>query len=98
MISQAKSTSYEGHAMSKKTRNDIWINSDEFPDDRDVERFGDDSPYDNDPLTIGYVGRGPYRRRFWTGKRLVIAVVMLILLAAMLGPSLIGLLFRLFGS
>ena len=41
---------------SNMWRDDDWINDEEYPDDKDIEAFGDDSPPDDDPLTIGYVG------------------------------------------
>jgi hypothetical protein len=71
-------------------RRDDWLDADEFPDEADIDDFGDDSPYDDDPLTIGYVG--DLRPRFWTVGRIVILVVVLILLSALLLPSLLQLL------
>jgi hypothetical protein len=69
-------------------RRDDWIDDDEYPDDRDVEDFGETSPPDNDPLTIGYVGdlRPPY----WTPRRLIILVIVLLIVAALLLPLLIN--------
>ena len=69
------------------TRRDDWIDDDEYPDDRDVEELGDDSPFDDDPLTIGYAGR----RSFWTPVRLALLVIVLILVAALVLPMLLPL-------
>ncbi len=63
-----------------------WIDDDEYPDDKDIEAFGDDSPPDYDPLTIGYIGE--QRGEFWTTRRIVLLVVVLILLVAWLLPLL----------
>lgn len=63
-------------------RRDDWIDDDEYPDDRDVEDFGETSPYDDDPLTIGYPGRK--RRAFWTPLRIIIAIVAVVLLLGFL--------------
>lgn len=71
------------------TRRDDWIDDDEYPDDRDVEELGDDSPFDDDPLTIGYAGRRAARRSFWTPARLVLLVIVLILVAALVLPLLL---------
>ncbi len=70
-------------------RRDDWIDEDEYPDDEDVEDFGDDSPPDNHPLTIGYVGARP---PFWTVGRLVLLVIVAIILVALLLPLLLPLL------
>jgi len=35
---------------------DDWIDEDEYPNDEDVDAFGDYSPPDDHPLTVGYVG------------------------------------------
>ncbi|MBZ0289336.1 MAG: hypothetical protein K8I30_17075 [Anaerolineae bacterium] len=40
--------------MTRRNR-DGWLDDDEYPDDRDVDDFGDESPGDYDPLTIGRV-------------------------------------------
>jgi hypothetical protein len=71
-------------------RDDDWIRADEFPDDADIEAFGDDSPPDNDPLTIGYVG--DYRPPFWTTRRIVLLVVIVVIISALLLPLLLRLL------
>ncbi len=70
-------------------RLDNWIDEDEYPDDRDVEDFGDESPVDYDPRTIGYVGDRP---AFWTRGRIVLLVVVLLIVAALLLPSVVALL------
>ena len=68
--------------MSK--RQDDWIDDDEYPDERDVEEFGDDSPIDYDPLTIGRVpGIHP---RFWTRGKVILLVIVLLIVAALLLP------------
>ena len=61
---------------------DDWLDDAEYPDDRDIARFGEDSPPDDDPLTIGYVGEG--RASFWTPGRLVVAVVVALVLLSIL--------------
>jgi hypothetical protein len=66
-----------------------WIDDDEYPDDRDIEALGDESPPDYDPRTIGYVGRRP---AFWTPARLLFALLALILVAALVLPQLAPLL------
>ncbi len=70
-------------------RLDNWIDEDEYPDDRDVDDFGDESPFDYDPRTIGYVGDRP---SFWTRGRVALLVVVLVIVAALLLPSLVALL------
>jgi hypothetical protein len=77
--------------MTNMWQNDEWINDNEYPDDADIEAFGDDSPPDNDPLTIGYIG--DTRPSFWTMRRIILLVVVLILLSALLLPSLLRLLY-----
>jgi hypothetical protein len=67
-------------------RYDDWIDDSEYPDDKDIAAFGDDSPPDDDPRTIGYVGES--RRQFWTPVRIAILVVVLILVFALLLPFL----------
>ncbi|MEO8393120.1 MAG: hypothetical protein ABI700_09010 [Chloroflexota bacterium] len=70
--------------MSPPKRLDDWIDEDEYPDDRDVEEFGDESPVDYDPRTIGYVG---WRRRgFWTTGRIILSIICLLIVAAILLP------------
>lgn len=76
--------------MSKR-RGD-WIDEDEYPDEGDVDRFGDDSPGDYDSRTIGRV-RGEHAP-FWTGTRIVLALVLIILLAALILPYITPLLRR----
>ncbi|MDQ7027643.1 MAG: hypothetical protein Q9P44_19030 [Anaerolineae bacterium] len=70
-------------------RYDDWIDDDEYPDDEDIEAFGYDSPPDNDPLTIGYVDDS--RPAFWTTRRIVLLIVILIIFGALLFPSLLRL-------
>ncbi len=48
----------------------------------DIEAFGYDSPPDDDPLTIGYVGEE--RPPFWTGRRVFILVIAVVLIGALL--------------
>jgi hypothetical protein len=76
--------------MSPPNRLDDWIDDDEYPDDRDASDFGDDSPPDDDPLTLGRVPG--IRPRFWTPGRLLLALVVLLIVAALLLPSLLPLL------
>jgi hypothetical protein len=71
-------------------RRDDWLDDDEYPDDRDIEDFGEDSPVDYHPLTMGYVGGK--RPRFWTSGRILIALVIAIVLAALLLPMILPLL------
>jgi hypothetical protein len=75
--------------MSPRHRSDDWIDEDEYPDDRDVDDLGDDSPRDYNPLTIGYLEK--YRPRFWTRGRIIIAAIALLVLAALLLPQLLAL-------
>jgi hypothetical protein len=67
-------------------RDQAWLNADEYPDEKDIEEFGDVSPADYDPLTIGYYGKS--RPSFWTSKRIILLIVGLILIAALLLPFL----------
>ncbi len=76
--------------MSPQKRLDDWIDEDEYPDDKDVEEFGDESPVDYDPRTIGYIGKR--RRGFWTTSRLILLGVVILILAALLLPQVINLL------
>ena len=66
--------------MSSRKRRDDWLSKDEYPDEADMDRFGDDSPGDYDPRTIWRV-RG-VNTSFWTRTRIVIAVVVFILLVS----------------
>ncbi|MEZ4669596.1 MAG: hypothetical protein R3E39_16955 [Anaerolineae bacterium] len=74
--------------MSK--RRDDWLDENEYPDDRDVDELGDDSPVDYDRLTMGRIGS--MRQPFWTRGRIIMAVFVLIilfsLLAAVIAPLL----------
>lgn len=72
-------------------RNDVWLDNNEYPDEKDIEAFGYDSAPDYDPLTIGYVGDS--RPRFWTGRRIGILIVALMLIGALILPPLLRLLF-----
>lgn len=65
---------------------DAWLDENEYPDDKDVEAFGYDSPDDYDPLTIGYIGDS--RPSFWTRRRIVFLIVGLILIGTLLLPLL----------
>ncbi len=73
-----------------RNRFDDWIDDDEYPDDKDVEAFGDDSPADYDPRTIGYVGER--RPGFWTRQKIILLVIVLMIVAAIFLPQVIGLL------
>ena len=75
--------------MSPRQRLDDWIDDDEYPDDRDVAEFGDESPGDKHPRTIGYVGRRP---RYWTTGRIILLFFVLLIVAALLLPPLLSLL------
>ena len=55
-----------------------WIDADEYPDDDDIDRFGDDSPPDNDPLTIGYLDDN--RTKPWTVNRVMVLLFVLALI------------------
>ncbi len=66
--------------MSSRKRRDDWLDEDEYPEERDVDDFGDDSPLDYDPLSIGHVGN--VRTPFWTRERILLAVVLIVLLLA----------------
>ncbi|MBK8027079.1 MAG: hypothetical protein IPK19_38260 [Chloroflexi bacterium] len=69
-------------------RRDDWIDDDEYPDDDDVEAFGEDSPLDDDRLTIGYVG--DRRPQFWTLGRVILLLIVLTIVAALVLPSVIA--------
>ena len=79
-------TDQPGTGMDFMPRDD-WIDDDEYPDEDDIEAFGDDSPPDNHPLTIGHVGGS--RPGFWTKGRIALLVVVLLLIGALLLPSLL---------
>ena len=66
--------------MSSRNRDDDWLDDDEYPSDSDVERFGEDSPLDYDPLSIGYYGE---RSSFWTRARIIVAVIAALLLVVL---------------
>jgi hypothetical protein len=73
-------------------RHDDWIDDDEYPDDSDIERFGEYSPTDYDPLTIGRFGRRS--TPVWTRSRIIIAIVALFLLMVFVVAELAPLLSR----
>jgi hypothetical protein len=62
--------------MSKRRAD--WIDEDEYPDDRDVEDFGEESPVDYDRRTMGRVGN--MRQPFWTRTRIFIVILLAILI------------------
>jgi hypothetical protein len=64
--------------MSKRRAD--WIDEDEYPDDRDVEDFGEESPVDYDRRTIGRVGN--MRQPFWTRTRILIVILLAILIGS----------------
>jgi len=64
--------------MSSRRRRDDWIDDDEYPDDKDIDDFGEDSPIDYDRRTMGRVGK--LRDPFWTRNRIILALIALILL------------------
>ncbi len=66
--------------------NNTWLNENEYPDEKDIEEFGDDSPVDYDPLTIGYIGDS--RPSFWTAKRVVILLIAILMIGALVIPLL----------
>ncbi|MBA3872142.1 MAG: hypothetical protein ABI970_05985 [Chloroflexota bacterium] len=62
--------------MSKRRAD--WIDEDEYPADRDVEDFGEESPVDYDRRTLGRVG--DMRQPFWTRTRIFIVIILAILI------------------
>ena len=66
---------------------DIWVSDNEYPDEKDIEAFGYNSPPDDDPLTIGYVGDS--RPGFWNGKRIFMLVVILLMIGILVLPPLV---------
>ncbi len=76
--------------MPTRNRRDDWLNQDEYPDDRDIDDLGDDSPYDNDPPSIGRVpGLHP---PFWTRTRILVALLLGLMLLVFILPRLLSLL------
>ncbi len=67
---------------------DDWIDEDEYPDDHDIKTLGDDAPFDNDPLTIGYLRNK--RRRFWTTGRILLLILSIVIVASLLLPTLLS--------
>jgi hypothetical protein len=74
------------------TRPDDWIEDDEYPDERDIADLGEDSPRDDDPLTIGYVGKR--RRQRWSARRIAVTVIVVILLLSFIAAEMVILLNR----
>ncbi len=70
--------------MSPRKKSDEWIDEDEYPDDRDIEDFGDESPTDYDPRTMGYIGN--QSPSIWTPRRIILLVVGLLIVAALVLP------------
>jgi hypothetical protein len=68
--------------MSPSKRRDEWLDENEYPDDRDIDDLGDDSPGDYDPLTIGRVPT--VHVPFWTRTRVFIAVILLLIVLGFL--------------
>ena len=66
--------------MSKRSAD--WIDEDEYPDDRDVEDFGESSPVDYDRRTLGRVGN--MRQPFWTRTRIFIVIILTILIFSLI--------------
>ena len=73
-----------------RNRLDNWIDEDEYPDDCDAAEFGDDSPSDAHPLTIGHVPG--IRSNRWTPGRVLLAIIALLIVTAMLLPLFVPLL------
>lgn len=73
-------------------RRDDWIDVDEYPDERDVDDFGDDSPVDYDRRTLGRVG--DMRQPFWTRTRVFIVIVLAVLIFSALYAGIAPLLYR----
>ncbi len=61
-----------------------WLDDDEYPSEDDMEEFGDYSPRDDHPLTIGNLGYN--QPPTWTPRRLLLAAIALLIVAAMLLP------------
>lgn len=76
--------------MSKRRAD--WIDEDEYPDDRDVEDFGEDSPVDYDRRTIGRVGN--MRQPFWTRTRIFIVIILAIMVFSFILAEVVPLLRR----
>ena len=68
--------------MSPRKRPDDWLSDDEYPDDRDIEDLGDDSPGDYYPLTIGCIPT--IHVPFWTRTHIIIAVLLLLIVLGFL--------------
>ncbi len=76
--------------MSK--RSDDWLDEEEYPDDRDVEDFGDESAVDYDRRTVGRVGN--IRQPYWSKTRLLIVLVIALILFSLIIAELMPLLQR----
>lgn len=78
--------------VSTLSQYDDWIREDEYPDEADIDAFGDDSPPDGHPLTIGYVG--DYNRNYWSGRQIFMLIMGLILIGILVLPFILQLLSR----
>ncbi len=66
---------------------DDWIDESEYPSEKDMDDLGDDSPFDYDVLSIGYVkGTHP---PFWSRRNIIVLIVALLLLGVLILPPLI---------
>jgi hypothetical protein len=52
---------------------DAWLDENDYPDEKDIDEFGEDAPPDFEPQTIGFVGN--WRPPFWTPRRLVFLII-----------------------
>ncbi len=74
------------------SRRDDWIDDDEYPSDRDIERFGDDSPFDDDELTLGRVRRRASYKPVtpgWDRRRVIFTVIVVLLVLSLLAGELL---------
>jgi hypothetical protein len=74
-------------------RRDDWIDDDEYPDDRDIEQFGEYSPPDYDPLTIGRTRKRVPAQK-WTRTRIITVIVVVMLLLSIAAAEILPLLNR----
>lgn len=77
----------ESKQRQKTMHDDIWVSDNEYPDQNDIEAFGYNSPPDDDPLTIGYVGDS--RPGFWSAKRIFMLVVIVLMIGILVLPPLL---------
>ncbi|MEM9953849.1 MAG: hypothetical protein AAF846_19725 [Chloroflexota bacterium] len=63
---------------------DVWLEDKDYPDEKDIEEFGYDSPPDYDPLTIGYIGDN--RPPLWSTRRVVFLIFTLLIVSALFLP------------